>query len=187
MGRDWFVQDIDGIRVISHGGDTLGQHADFFAVPEYDFAITVLTNGQPGSAVALAAVNAAVSQIPELAAMAGKLGLDPELRTPADADPLPLTAEELGEYAGLYANLDASLTVTVKDEVLEFAATPTQSPGSWQPVLMPPGAQPAAMALVAPDVAGIPGGPKIPFQRDADGRVGWVASGLRLIPRVENS
>lgn len=187
MGRDWFVQDIDGVRVISHGGDTLGQHADFFAVPEYDFAITVLTNGQPGSAVALAAVNAAVNQIPELAAMAGKLGLDPELRTPADADPLPLTAEELGEYAGLYANLDASLTVTVKDEVLEFAATPTPSPGSWQPVLMPPVAQPAAMALVAPDVAGIPGGPKIPFQRDADGRVGWVASGLRLIPRVENS
>ena len=187
MGRDWFVQDIGGIRAISHGGDTLGQHADFFAVPEHDFAIAVLTNGQPGSAVALAAVNAALSQIPELAALAGKLGLDPELHTPTDAEPLPLTADELGEYAGRYANPDTSLTVTVKDEALEFAATPTPGPGSWQPVLMPPAAQPAALALVAPDVAGIPGGPKIPFQRDADGRVGWVASGLRLIPRVENS
>jgi CubicO group peptidase (beta-lactamase class C family) len=187
MGRDWFVQDIDGIRAISHGGDTLGQHADFFAVPEYDFAIAVLTNGQPGSAVALAAVDAAVSQIPALAALAGKLGLDPALHTPADAQPLQVTADELGEYAGQYANPDTSLTVTVKDAALEFAATPTPSPGSWQPVLMPPAAQPAALALVAPDVAGIPGGPKIPFQRDADGRVGWVASGLRLIPRVDES
>ena len=34
MGRDWFVQDVAGTRVFFHGGDTLGQHTDFFAIPE---------------------------------------------------------------------------------------------------------------------------------------------------------
>ena len=28
-------------------------------------------------------------------------------------------------------------------------------------------------------------GARLPFVRDADDRVGWVSSGLRLVPRVE--
>jgi CubicO group peptidase (beta-lactamase class C family) len=186
MGRDWFVQDIEGIRTIGHGGDTMGQHTDFFAVPEHDFAIVVLTNGQPGGGVAFAAVDAAVSQVPELAPLVGKLGLVPALQTPADAVPLELTAAELEAYAGLYANRDTSVTVAVEGEALDFAATMTLGPDVWQPVLPSPAAQPAQLELVAPDIAGIPGGPRIPFVRDADGRVRWVSLGLRLVPRVED-
>jgi hypothetical protein len=30
-------------------------------------------------------------------------------------------------------------------------------------------------------------GARLPFVRDADGRVQWVASGLRLIPRADDA
>lgn len=186
MGRDWFVTDIEGIRTIGHGGDTLGQHTDFFAVPEYGFAIAVLTNGQPGAGVAFAAADAAVSQVPELAPLVGKLGLVPALVTPADAEPLALTAAELEEYAGHYANPDTSLDVTVEGDGLEFATTTTFGPETWQPVLPAPVAEPGQLSLIEPDIAGIPGGAKAPFVRDADGRVNWVSAGLRLIPRDED-
>ena len=186
MGRDWFVWDIDGIRAIGHGGDTLGQHTDFFAVPEYGFAIAVLTNGQPGSAAAFAAVNAAVSQVPELAPLAGKLGLVPALVTPAEATPLNVPATELAEYAGRYANPDTTIDVTVQGEGLEFASTVTSEPDAWHPVLLPPAAHPGQLSLIEPNLAGIPGGAKVAFVRDADGRVRWVSAGLRLMPRAED-
>jgi CubicO group peptidase (beta-lactamase class C family) len=186
MGRDWFVQDIEGIRTIGHGGDTLGQHTDFFAVPDHDFAIVVLTNGQPGSAAAFAAVDAAVSQVPALAPLVGKLGLVPALMTPAGTEPLAATPDDLADYAGHYATPDASLEVTVDGEALRFVSASTPGPNAWQPVIPLPVAEPAQLALVAPDIAGLPGGPRIPFVRDADGNVGWVNSGLRLIPRVED-
>ncbi len=186
MGRDWFVQDIEGIRTIGHGGDTLGQHTDFFAVPEHGFAMVVLTNGQPGAGVTFAAVDAAVSQVPELSPLAGKLGLVPALSAAADAQPLPVTPEALTEYAGHYANPDASVDVTVEGDTLHFASTSTPGPDAWQPVLPAPVAQPAALSLLEPDVAGVPGGPRIPFVRDADGQVRWVSAGLRLMPRVDD-
>ena len=186
MGRDWFVQDIDGIRTIAHSGDTLGQHTDFYAVPEHDFAIAVLTNGQPGAGVAFAAVNAAVSQVPELAPLIGKLGLVPALTAAADVAPLEATAAELEEYAGRYANMDSTVDVTVQGDALEFLTTATTDPNVWQPVLPLPVAHPGVLSLLEPDIAGIPGGPRTPFVRDADGEVRWVSAGLRLIPRVDD-
>lgn len=186
MGRNWFVQDIDGIRAIGHSGDTLGQHTDFFAVPEYGFAIVVLTNGQPGSGASFAAVDAAVRQVPELAPLAGQLGLVPALMTPADASPLDVAEAELEEYAGRYANLDTTVEVTLQDDGLHVSSATSADPEVWQPVLPAPTAQPAQFALVEPDIAGIPGGPKLPFVRDADGRVGWLSAGLRLIPRADD-
>lgn len=187
MGRDWFVQDIGGIRTITHSGDTLGQHTDFFAIPEYGFAIVVMTNSQPGSAVTFAALNAALSQVPELQPLVGKLGLIPALSMPEDAVPVEATAEELSPYAGHYENPASSITVVAKDNALGFSAVNTPIPNSWQPVLPAPAAQPGDLQLFGPDLAGIPGGPKVPFVRDADGDVAWVSSGLRLIPRAGNS
>lgn len=186
MARDWFVQDIEGIRTIGHSGDTLGQHTDFYAVPEYGFAVVVLTNGQPGSGVAFAATNAAISQMPELAPLVGKLGLVPALLTAPDAAALDVPAAELEEYAGRYANMDTTIDVTIQGDELEFAATTTFAPDVWQPVLPLPVAQPARVALIEPDIAGVPGGAKVPFVRDADGHVQWVSVGLRLLPRVDD-
>lgn len=78
MGLDWFVQDVDGTRAFMHGGDTAGQHAELVAIPEQEFALVVLTNGQGGGALAaMAVLDAALAQIPALAPLAGRLGLTP--------------------------------------------------------------------------------------------------------------
>ena len=111
MGRDWFVQDIDGLRVVYHGGDTLGQHAELVVIPEHDFALVVLTNGQGGGSLAArAALDAALAEIPELAPLVGKIGLLPALLVGADTLTLDLPSAQVAEYAGRYADLGQALT-----------------------------------------------------------------------------
>jgi hypothetical protein len=56
-------------------------------------------------------------------------------------------------------------------------------PGSWQPAFQPAAAPPASISFLAKDM-GVSNGARLPFVRDADGRVGWVSVGLRLIPRI---
>ena len=97
MGRDWFVQDGDGTRVFFHGGDTLGQHTDFFAIPEQGFVLIVLTNGQGGGGLAaVAALNAALAQFPALAPLVGQIGLMQSLLVPADAPTVTLSVGGVG-------------------------------------------------------------------------------------------
>ena len=185
MGRDWFVQDVDGTRAFFHGGDTLGHHADFLAIPEQGFALVVLTNGQGGgSAAALAALNAALSQFPALAPLAGKLGLLNALIAPADAPTLTLPADEAAAYAGRYADPGQAWTFSQTDEGLELTIDLIEQPGAWAAAINPPPPLPAAVAFLAEDMAVANRG-RLPFVRDAEGRVGWVASGLRLLPRAD--
>ena len=105
MGRDWFVQDVDGTRVFYHGGDTLGQHTDFFAIPEQRFALVVLTNGQGGGARGRGGAGCRPGAVPRAGA-AGRqdrppAGADRATRC-ADGDLSP--ADEVAEYAGRYAD-----------------------------------------------------------------------------------
>lgn len=197
MGRDWFVQEVAGVRAIFHGGDTLGQHTDFVAIPEKGFAIVLLTNCQPGGSLAAsAALDAALAHYPGLGAFAGKLGLlralsvlDPEaaaieevVGTPAPRAALP--PAKLAEYAGRYADPGLELVFTVRDGGLEVATTRLAQPGAWDAVIPPPPeGGPAPVSFIAADKA-VVGNVILPFLRDDNGRVGWVASGLRLVPRV---
>lgn len=49
MGVTWQLRpSAEGVRIVQHGGDYLGQHAGFIMVPERDFALTVLTNSDGG-------------------------------------------------------------------------------------------------------------------------------------------
>lgn len=48
FGICWFLREIDGVATFAHGGSSVGQFADFIAVPEHDFAIAVTTNAEPG-------------------------------------------------------------------------------------------------------------------------------------------
>jgi CubicO group peptidase (beta-lactamase class C family) len=185
MGRDWFVQDVEGTRVFFHGGDTLGQHTDFFAIPSQNFALVVLTNGQGGgSAAAVAALNAALAQISALAPLTGMIGLTQALVVAANEPTVDLTAEERSAYAGRYA--DPGMVVTFEEMRAGLEATTEMivQPGSWQPAIRPPSAPPAPVAFLAKDMA-VAGGSRVPFVRDADGHIRWVSVGLRLLPRVE--
>jgi CubicO group peptidase (beta-lactamase class C family) len=185
MGRDWFVQDVEGMGVFFHGGDTLGQHTDFFAIPEQDFVLIVLTNGQGGGGLAaVAALNTALTQFPTLAPLVGQIGITQSLIAPVDAPTVTLPAEELAAYAGRYADPGLVITLAEKGEGLEGLTEMIEQPWSWQPALRPPAAPPVPVAFLAKDM-GVSNGARLPFVRDAEDRVGWVSAGLRLVPRVD--
>ncbi len=182
MGRSWFVEEVDGLRVISHNGDTSGQHAVLLAVPECRFAFAVLLNGQPGAVAALAALDAALSGHPALAGLSGRVGVMRSLLAPADLDTIALGDEQLDAYAGRFVDPGQTTTFRIVGESLEKSAQLTPAPGAWRPAFASPPAEPVAVTFTEPDVA-VAGGVRIPFVRRADGSVGWLAEGLRLRPR----
>ncbi len=47
IGISWLLRDVDGVRVVAHGGNTSGQDSIFEMVPERRFALTSLTNSGP--------------------------------------------------------------------------------------------------------------------------------------------
>ena len=183
MGRSWFVEEVDGLRVISHNGDTSGQHAVLLAVPELRFAFVVLLNAQPGAPTALAALDAALSHYPGLAGLSGRVGLMRSLLAPADADTIEMAANQLQEYAGRYVDPGQSTTFRLADGSLEKTFELTPAPGAWRPAFASPPAEPTPVTFTAPDLASA-GGVRIPFVRKPDGSIGWMADGLRLRPRV---
>jgi hypothetical protein len=170
-----------------HGGDTPGQHTEFVAIPEHGFALIVLTNGQGGgSLAATAALDAALAQVPGLAPLSGKIGLLPALLAPADAPTVELPPEQVASYAGRYADPGQAMTFARTDEGLELTVELIDQPGAWLAAINPPPPQPAAVAFLAEDMAEV-NRSRLPFVRDAEGRVGWVSSGLRLLPRVADA
>src|SRR5262249_44546777 len=44
VGITWMLRNYAGVRIVRHGGGTLGQLSAFQLVPERDFALTILTN-----------------------------------------------------------------------------------------------------------------------------------------------
>lgn len=186
MGRNWFVQDIDGVRVIIHNGDTLGQHTVFIAIPEKRFALVLLTNSLAGAVPAeLATIDAALHAYPGLAPLAGKTGLSRAAMAPADAKTITLPAAELADYAGRFADPGVVSTFTVRNDQLTVLSEFIKVPNAMSAAVGPPAPQePTAFDFLGRDAFTVGGG-LLPFVRDDAGQVGWVASGLRLIPRAE--
>jgi CubicO group peptidase (beta-lactamase class C family) len=186
MGRDWFVQDVEGTRAFFHGGDTKGQHTDFYAFPEQRFVLVVLTNGEAGgNAAAKAALDTALAQFPALALLAGQIGLMQALSVPADAPTVALTAEELAAYAGSYADPSLRYTFAQRGNDLALTIEEFDQPGAQIAAINAPSSlEPAPVTFLAMDTAVIHGR-RYPFVRDAAGRVGWVQVGLRLLPRAD--
>lgn len=185
MGRDWFIQEVAGTRAISHGGDTIGQHTEFVAIPDRGFAFVLLTNNDGGGAAAAPAVlDAALAHYPGLDEFVGKLGLLHAFTVPATASPVSLPPAKLAEYTGHYADPGIVYAATAKDGGLEMALTLIAQPGTLQPAIPAPPPPPLAVSFLAAD-AGIAHGMRLPFVRNSAGHVGWVANGLRLTPRTD--
>lgn len=185
MGRDWFVQETDGVKVIIHNGDTTGQHTEFFAIPEHNLAFVLLTNGSGGALTALEIVDIVLATYPGLSGLVGKLGLNRVGLAPADTATVDLPQDVLDEYAGHYADLASDYQVTVQDSGLLVQVKTSEEPGTLQPAIAPSPAPDFPVRFEAKD-AGLAGGVlRMPFVRDDEGKVGWLSSGLRLIPRVD--
>lgn len=188
IGRNWFVQDADGRRVIIHNGDTIGQHTVFIAIPEERFALVLLVNSLTGAVPAeLDTVDAAMSAYPGLAPLAGRVGLSRAGLAPADTKPVTLPAAELDQYRGRFADPGTISDFTVRDGQLKVMTEIVEVPNSMQAAIGPPSMrEPATIPFAARD-AGLVGNALLPFVRDDAGRVGWVSAGLRLVPRAKPS
>jgi CubicO group peptidase (beta-lactamase class C family) len=89
FGLAWMISDLDGTKLVAHGGSTNGQMSDFWMCPERDVAFTSLTNGSTGHLLN-----------DELSALAQKLFLDYEA---PDIEPMLVeNPSDLDEYTGRY-------------------------------------------------------------------------------------
>jgi len=176
VGISWLLRDVEGVRVVAHGGDTTGQHSIFEMVPDRRFAITSLTNCGPNG-----------SEFNELItrwAFEAYLGV-----TITDPEPVRLDAAALAEYAGHYETIAAELdlvpddgilmaTATIKPEVLaELNEEPSDDPPI--PLGLLPG---EGDRYVVPD--GMAKGMKGYFTRGDDGRINGVHIGGRHATKV---
>jgi CubicO group peptidase (beta-lactamase class C family) len=110
VGISWLLRDVEGLRVVAHGGDTAGQHSIFEMVPEKRFAITALTNCGPNGGE----FNEEITRW----AFEAYLGI-----TITDPEPLHLDGDALAEYAGRYETIAAIVDLAVADGVLSIDTT----------------------------------------------------------------
>jgi hypothetical protein len=89
------------VRIVGHGGDTIGQHSSFEMVPERQFAVTSLTNCGPNGAL----FNEGIVKW-ALEAYLGVIDKDPE--------PVLLGDAELAQYTGTFETIVAVCDITAE-------------------------------------------------------------------------
>ncbi len=178
VGISWLLQDVDGVRLVGHGGSTIGQESAFQMVPERSFGIAVLTNAdRAGGELNHAVTRAALEHY------AGVVETDPE--------PTSRSNDALAEFAGEYETIAMTLRLTPTDGglVAETAAKPSflaELGVSAEDFVQPP--MPLGMVGDEGDSFVIADGPgkgmKGYFARDDEGRISGVHLGGRLAARV---
>jgi len=108
VGISWLLRDVDGVRLVGHGGTMNGQLSEFVMVPERDFDIIVMTNSAPNGS--------------ELYDELTKWALEAYIGVKdADPEPVLLGDAELARYAGRYETIAAIADITAKDGLLIVA------------------------------------------------------------------
>ena len=166
MGLAWFIQDIDGVRIVRHGGGTNGQISAFMFAPARDFALTILTNANSGGELTEDVTKWALEHY---------MGLVEPTPTP-----LERTEAQLAAYAGRYI---AALTVAdlvVRDGSLVLELSYSDFPADESPPAPPP----ARVALYVEDKIIVLDGPlkdaRGEVLRGADGSIAWLRIGGRV-------
>lgn len=101
VGISWLMRDIDGVRLVGHGGTTNGQYSEFVTVPERNFALSSMTNCGPNGS----RLNDAL----EKWALEHYLGI-----VDADPEPVLLGDEALARFTGRYETIAAEVEVTAE-------------------------------------------------------------------------
>ena len=184
IGISWMLRDVEGVRMVGHGGDTLGQHSTFDMVPGRQFAITGLTNCGPNG-------NQFLDELGRWA-LEAYLGIDER-----DPEPLALGEEQLADYTGTFETVAAVATITLdggggltlKAEIKPETLAKLVEEGEEPPDDAPP--FPLGLLPGPGDRYIVTDGPakgmKGYFVRSADGRVESVHVGGRLATRVAES
>ena len=108
FGQGWYITEYPGLKLIQHGGTTIGFNAMLKIAPERHFAISVLTNGDVGSR--------AYEQIIEWA-LKHYLGFEIPENVPSRRG-----KKELDALTGLYARHDTRVSVEREDGLLKIDA-----------------------------------------------------------------
>jgi CubicO group peptidase (beta-lactamase class C family) len=103
-GLAWSVHDIGNLQVVEHGGATNGFMARLVLIPEKNYAIVVLTNGEYGSSVHGAVVARAIED---------RFGAKDAAR-----ERVTLPAPDLDRFTGTYAHKLADSVVSVNGDGL---------------------------------------------------------------------
>lgn len=176
MGLTWNITEVNGVRVVSHDGGTVGQASLLVLVPERGFAFALLTNAGRGAVAARDASRWALRE---------HLGL--EITDPA---PLPATEADLRPYVGRYRRPFAEVALTLAEGKLLAQVTFKQGFPTRRSPIPPPG-PPVPLSLYANDrfvvLEGSQKGERAEIVRRPDGSIGWLRFGSRIHPRVVGS
>ncbi|HZQ83401.1 MAG TPA: serine hydrolase domain-containing protein [Acidimicrobiales bacterium] len=182
VGISWLMRDVDGVRLVGHGGTMNGQHSDFVTVPEKDFGFAILTNCGPNGPVLQEEILRWV-----LEQYLGVIETDPE--------PVKLPDAKLEQYTGRYETIAAMADITAREgwlwvdvEIKPEMAAALQEAGEDIPEQPP-----IPLGLLDGDgdryvvAEGPAKGMKGYFVRGADGDIQAVHLGGRLATRTSNA
>jgi CubicO group peptidase (beta-lactamase class C family) len=175
IGIGWFLRDVDGVRIVGHGGSAIGQFAELAIVPERDFAVVSLSNASPDGIPFNQTVVRWVLQT--------YLGV-----IDRDLESLPYDEARAREIVGIYEN-DA-MTLTITTDGAELMLETRLKPEVRAALETDPGPDPAPS-----DLGLLPGdeyiltngefkGQRGFFTRDETGAVVGVDMAGRLFTRV---
>ncbi|MGW4201882.1 serine hydrolase domain-containing protein [Streptomyces sp. NPDC004726] len=102
-GLGWMLDTVSGHRVVSHGGNTIGQSAMLWVVPDSDFAACVLMNGGDSSGLEHETATELFGEL---------LGIEVPAAPRPPAAPVAVDA---GRYTGVYESVGMRATVTAGD------------------------------------------------------------------------
>jgi len=169
-GIGWILDEWDGRLVVSHGGNTIGQHAMLWMLPDTGTIACVTANGGHSGAFGRAVAT-------ELFAELDGLSVPPKPGPP----PSPVEVDA-GPYAGVYERAGARITMTAREDGLRMLLEATGPLAALQ--------RPREMDLVPIDATTFVGRPdgdpdwlSAVFYRLADGSP-YVHLGARATPRT---
>jgi len=139
FGLCWFLRDVDGVRVVGHGGSANGQFAELHLVPERGFAVVALSNAGPDAGLAFnqAAVAWALEHYLNVAE-----------RMP---DPLPYDADAARRIAGTYENDIMTITIADTGAGLTIDCVIKPEVRAAADTELPPDLPPATLGLLPAD------------------------------------
>lgn len=179
VGISWLLRDIEGVRLVGHGGTTNGQHSEFLMIPSRRFALISMTNcGPNGPAFNKQLERWALEHFLEI--------VEPE------AEPIRLGDEALAPYVGRYETIAAICDITAEDGRLmaNVEMKPEMLAVLQEQGEEAPDQPPIVLGLLSADgdeyvvAEGDAKGMKGFFTRNAEGVVDGVHLGGRLASRV---
>ncbi len=174
MGVTWHIDDVGGVRVVRHGGATLGQLTAFEMVPEQRFAVTVLTNANRG-----------VELHGDVTRWVKEHVLGISVPKPAH---IAVSADALAEYVGTYTGALSHINVTLEGDVLRVQPVAQGGFPSKDDKIVAPPPLPVPVVFIGTDTIKAESEPIKgsvgEFLRSEGGAIAWLRMGGRILQRT---